>query len=695
MVKKSLVASCLLAIFHVAFAAQPTITEVDVDRAVNLVSKMTLEEKCLLIAGHEDGFHTWAIERLGIPSVRMADGPQGVRNDTRSTYYPCGMSLAASWNREVAFKVGSGIGMDAKSRGVGVMLCPGVNIYRSACCGRNFEYYGEDPYLASEMAVQYITGIQGKGVISTIKHFALNNQEYHRYEVSSDADERTINEIYFPAFRKAVEVAHVGAVMTSYNPVNHVHAAENPWLIKDNLRTWGHEGIVMSDWSSTYTTPGCVNSGLDLEMPEGCVLNYEYIKPLLDRGVISESQIDEKCRHILQTFSAYGFLDGPMKDESIPADSELSREYAYEAALEGPVLLKNDGILPVKSSSRNDIIVLGPNADIVPFGGGSGEMHPFEGRAISLFSAMKALGRGYRVSLGNWKNPDRDAVAKASLVIFAAGFGDKTEREGSDRTYVLPDAQNEAILEISSINPNTVVVANSGGEFDVVSWIDRVRAVVLAWYGGQEGGRALAALISGAATPSGKLPFTWWGTAEKNPSSPYYAPCKPYDSPKRWRDFRYTEYKEGIFVGYRGVEMFGITPMFPFGYGLSYTGFRYSDIDATPTGDGVDVTFRLTNTGKYQGAEIAEVYVSPANPSVIRPERELKGFAKVRLDKGASSEVTVHLDRQAFEYYDVSSHSWVPDCGTYTILVGASSSDIRLSRTVSWNQDAFSTDSND
>lgn len=663
-------------------AAVPVISGTDKSRAAELVGKMTLEEKCLLIAGCEDGFHTAAIERLGIPSVRMADGPQGVRNDTKSTYYPCGMSIAASWNREAASKVGTGIGMDARARGVGVMLCPGVNIYRSALCGRNFEYYGEDPYLASEIAAAYICGIQDRGVMSTIKHFALNNQEYHRYEVSSDADERTINEIYFPVFRKAVEKARVAAVMTSYNPVNHVHAAENPWLIRENLRRWGHEGIVMSDWESTYTTLGCITGGLDLEMPRGFVLNYDYIKPLIDRGIVSESLIDEKCRHILQTFSAYGFLDGPVKDPDIPEDCEQSRNSAYAAALEGPVLLKNDGILPVKPSVRNRIVVLGPNADIVPFGGGSGEMHPFEGRSVSLLEGMKRLGKGYNVRFLDWKNPDMKAVSEASLVIFAAGFNDKVEREGSDRTYSLPDGQDEAILSIAGINPSVVVVANSGGEFDIAPWIDRVKALLLAWYGGQEGGNALAALISGKESPSGKLPFTWWGSIEKNPATPYYEPCRPYDSPKRWKDFRYTAYQEGIFVGYRGISEFGVRPDYPFGFGLSYTQFSYSDISAVPSGDGVDVSFHITNCGKVTGAEVAEVYVKPLSPSVVRPEYELKGFTKVRLGKGESTLVTVHIDHNAFEYYNAASHSWVTDPGMYEILVGTSSSDIRLKMTV-------------
>ena len=304
----------------------PEITQADRQRAARIVSQMTLEEKCLLVSGKKDKFFTYPVERLGVPEINMADGPQGVRNygsqKVNSTYYPCGIAVAASFNREVAKGVGTGIGYDAKARGVGIMLCPGVNIYRSPLCGRNFEYMGEDPYLASETAVNYISGIQERGVMSTIKHFAANNQEFDRHMVSSNVDERTLNEIYFPAFRKAVEQAKVAAVMTSYNPLNGVHAAENAWLIKDNLRKWGFEGIVMSDWVSTYSPVGCALSGLDLEMPLGYAMNPSTLIPLVENGVVPESEIDEKCIHILQSFIAYGYLDGPMKASSIQEDYE-------------------------------------------------------------------------------------------------------------------------------------------------------------------------------------------------------------------------------------------------------------------------------------------------------------------------------------------------------------------------------------
>lgn len=655
-------------------------------RASALVSQMTLEEKCTLIHGargdseFEDGFHILPVPRLGIPAIRMADGPQGVRNKTNSTYYPCGLSLAASWNRTVAGKVGEGIGLDARARGVAIMLCPGVNIYRTALCGRNFEYYGEDPYLASETALQYIKGIQSKGVMATIKHFALNNQEFDRHGVSSNADERSINEIYFPAFRKAVEEGDVACVMTSYNPVNGTHASESPWLIKDNLRAWGFDGIVMSDWTSTYSAIGCFGSGLDLEMPRGYVMNYENAKRLIDSGVIEEEWIDEKCQHILQTVIAYGFLDNPLKDSSIPEDCDESRANALAAALEGPVLLKNNGLLPLKSS-RKTIIVLGPNADIVPYGGGSGRMDPIEGRNITLYAGLAKLGKGYKVELMDWKAPDYESIRKAGAVVLAVGFNHDTEYEDADRTYALPEGQDDLISKVADTNPNTVVVVYSGGEVDVNPWIQKVGALVMAWYSGQEGGTALSQILSGKVSPSGRLPFTFWGTLEANPAYANYVISKPYGerTAKRYSQYPFVEYSEGIFLGYRGMAHFGVTPLFPLGYGLTYSSFSYSDLSTKDVKEGIEVSFSITNTGKVKASEVAQVYITALDPAIPKADLELKGFEKVFLGPGKSQRVTVFLPREAFSHYDVVSHSWVSDSGIYRISVGASALDIRLS----------------
>ncbi len=679
--RKIILIAAAILLTNIAFAQPYIITQSDKDRAAEIVSKMTLDEKIAFISGKDDGFHTQSIPRLGIPSVRMADGPQGVRNNTYSTYYPCGIGLAASFNRDVAKGVGDGIGFDATARGVRIMLCPGVNIYRSPLCGRNFEYYGEDPFLTSEIALNYIQGIQQHRVMATIKHFALNNQEYQRHRVGSVADERTLNEIYFPAFRKAVEQGDVAAVMTSYNPVNEVHAAENAWLIKDNLRAWGFDGIVMSDWKSTYTTLGVLTSGLDLEMPENFTTKVEMVKPLIENGVVPEANLDLMCQHILQAFIAFGLLDLPAKDESIPEDYEYSRDMAYNAAVEAPVLLTNNGLLPLK---KGRIVVLGPNANTVAYGGGSGRMDPIPGRNITPFAGLKALGKKYDVQLiesVDFTSAEQKAIQKANAVIVVAGFNYKTELENHDRTYGLPDGQNELIAAASALNKNTVVIINSGGEVDITPFKDNVAAIIMAWYGGQEGGKALADIISGKVSPSGRLPFTFWGSEDKNPAAQYYQPdtAAIHRSSKSRPEYPHSTYKEGLFVGYRGVEKFGVEPMFPFGYGLSYSSFAYSGGTVVPTADGCEIVFTVSNTGKVDARETVQVYVAPQNPSVMRPAYELKGFDKKMIAKGKSVEFCIPLSYQDFSYYDVASHSWKVDAGDYKILVGSSSNDIKIS----------------
>jgi len=680
--RKTLVITILSLLFAATVSAQPyIITQQDKDKAAQLVSQMTLDEKIDLISGKDDGFHTAAIERLGIPSVRMADGPQGVRNKTHSTYYPCGIGLAASFNRDAAKGVGDGIGLDATARGVRIMLCPGVNIYRSPLCGRNFEYYGEDPFLASEIALNYIEGIQQNRVMATIKHFATNNQEYSRHKTGSNVDERTLNEIYFPTFRKAVEKGDVAAVMTSYNPLNGVHAAESPWLIEENLRAWGFEGIVMSDWESTYTTLGVLTSGLDLEMPKNFTTQPEMVKPLIENGVVPEARLDLMCQHILQAFIAYGLLDLPAKDESIPEDYEYSRNMAYNAAIEAPVLLTNNGVLPIK---KGNIVVVGPNANVVAYGGGSGRMDPIPGRNITPFAGLQALGKPYKVQLieGSEFTPeDQKAIQKAAAVVFVGGFSSKTERENHDRTYALPEGQNELIAAVAALNSNTVVIINSGGEVDITPFKDKVAAIIMAWYGGQEGGKALADIISGKVSPSGKLPFTFWGSEQKNPAAQYYHALTPeVHKLKESRDpYPHAVYAEGLFVGYRGVQKFGIEPMFPFGFGLSYSSFEYSNATVEPTADGCEVVFTVKNTGKVGASEAAQVYVAPQNPSVLRPAFELKGFDKKFIGKGESVEFRIPLSFQDFSYYSIQAHDWKVDAGNYKILIGASSADIKLS----------------
>lgn len=675
--KKLILLVAAIALGTFALSAQ-SITKEDKDRAKALVEKMTLEEKIDYIGGF-DGFYIRGIERLGIPQIRMADGPQGVRNNTKSTLFACGVASAATWNEEAMKEMGVGLGQDARARGVHILLGPGVNIYRSPLCGRNFEYMGEDPYLAARAAVNYIKGVQSQGVMATIKHFALNNQEYDRHHVSSDVDERTINEIYFPTFRAAVTEAKVGSVMTSYNLINGVHAAENPWLIRTNLKeAWGFQGFVMSDWTSTYTTLGCIRGGLDLEMPQAFQMNAEAIKPLIEAGIVEESEIDEKVQNILQALIAFGFLDRPQLDKNISEDNEYSRKIAYKLSCESAVLLKNTGALPLKSGKKNTIVLMGPNADVIPCGGGSGRVDPIH--STSLAEGMKSLGKNYVTKLYKDGKPDANTLKKAAAVIVSVGFDKTCEKENSDRTFTLPAGQDELIEYACQHSDKVIVVIYAGGAIDMSRWQDKVSAILMGWYPGQEGGQAIANILAGKVNPSGKLPMTFEKTLEDNPTYRFYYPVEART--KRGMSCKTAFYGEGLFVGYRGYERNGVEPAYPFGHGLSYTSFEYMASNTIKSGDGYDVVFTVMNTGKYDGAEVSEIYVGEKNPCVVRPAKELKGFAKTFIPKGKAAKVTVHLPKSAFEYYDVKSHSWTLNPGYFTIYIGSSSADIRLTEEV-------------
>lgn len=802
------------------------IREQDRQRAAELVSRMTLSEKIAYISGLRS-FYIRAVDRLGIPQIRMADGPQGVRNNTRSTLYPCGMMTAATWNRDLALELGRSLARDCRARGISILLGPGVNICRSPLCGRNFEYFGEDPYLTSETAVGYVLGLQERGVMATIKHFALNNQEWSRHNASSDADERTMQEIYFPAFRKAVQLAGVGSVMDSYNLIWGVHASENRWLNVDVLREqWGFEGIVMSDWTSTYSTAGIVHGGLDLEMPKGWYFNEEGILPLLESGVIHERELDEKVCHILQTLSAFGLLDGPAASNKVTEDNPESVQTALDIAREGLVLLKNDGdLLPLrKKGGKGRILVLGPNAEEVPHGGGSGAVTPFG--TVSVYKGLKqtagaenvellsedrlyasidavvwpdslsacsASGQsGYRAEYylglepegeplhtriepsvcGSWgygapfeDMPDdgyavawegfykaseagvlravmsgddgyrlfvngrqldghwsrhalssktaflqvekdslyhfrfeffeaagearaqlelglrredvlRDAAANASAIVYCGGFNADLEGEGFDRPFELPGSQTADLELLTGLNPRTIMVLHAGGAVDFRGWGDRVAAILMAWYPGQEGGRAVAEVLTGKVCPSGRLPVSMEQSWEDNPVFNSY-----YD--RRDVAHKRVTYTEGVFVGYRGYDRNGVAPRYPFGYGLSYTTFAYSDLTVEPLGGNrVRIGFDIANTGKVDGREVAQVYVSDCEASVPRPEKELKHYAKVEIPRGKRVHVELELADEAFGYYDVAAGKFVVEPGDFVISVGSNSADRPLQATV-------------
>lgn len=773
-------------------------------RARDLVSRMTLKEKIDYISGYTS-FSLRAIPRLGIPEIKLADGPQGIRNHSpKSTLYPSGILSAATWNRDLLYKLGRGLGQDAKARGVNILLGPGVNIYRAPLCGRNYEYMGEDPYLAGEAAKQYILGVQSEGVIATIKHFAANNQEWSRHHASSDIDERTLHEIYFPVFRKAVQEANVGAVMNSYNLLNGVHTTEHKWLNIDILRNlWGFKGILMSDWTSVYSAVGAANGGLDLEMPKGRFMNPENLLPAIQNGTVTEETINLKVQHILQTLIAYGMLDKEQKDSSIPLDNPFSRQTALELAREGIVLLKNeDNLLPLKGKTA----VMGPNANLIPTGGGSGFVTPFSTISVSqglnnlkknvvmltddviyenivsefytdntrqskgfkaeyfknkTLSGAPAVTRtepsidydweygaplegfptdgfsirwtasyisptdgqlkihlggddGYRLFVndqhitGDWGNHSyssrevempveagkeyrfrieffdnissaiirfgayklneetlRKGLAKVDNVVFCTGFNSNTEGEGFDRPFALLRYQELFIQKIASMHPNLIVVLNAGGGVDFTAWHDAAKAILLAWYPGQEGGQAIAEILTGKISPSGKLPISIERKWEDNPVyNSYYENLKA--------EIKRVDYSEGVFVGYRGYDRSGKEPFYPFGYGLSYSTFDYSNLTVEKTGEyEVTVSFDVKNTGRMDASEVAQVYVRDVESSVPRPLKELKGYEKVFLKKGETKRVTIVLDKDAFSYYDMNRHQFVVEKGAFEILAGS------------------------
>jgi beta-glucosidase len=683
-----LILSTLLSVGALFSAVAQPITAEHKARAEALVAKMTLEEKIDYIGGFNK-FYIRAIPRLGIPQIRMADGPQGVRNDTKSTLFPCGIAAAASWDRTLIHNYGRALGQDARARGVHIMLGPGVNIYRSPLCGRNFEYYGEDPYLASETAVAYIEGMQSEGVMATIKHFAGNNQEWNRHYVSSDIDERTLQEIYLPTFRKAVQKANVGAVMSSYNLLNSVHMTENRALTVDVLRRdWGFEGIYMSDWNATYSAIGAANGGLDLEMPSALFMNAENLLPAIANGIVSEATINEKCCHILQSLIAFGFLDREQLDNSIAEQNPYSDEVALDVARGSIVLLKNESaLLPFSSKVRN-VVVAGPNASTVSAGGGSGVVHPFT--AVSVSEGLQQAGKRLRLTV-----LDEDAlkqavettskgttIQSADVVVYCAGFNSHLEKENSDRTFALPASQVAEIEAISKLNKNLIVVVNSGGAVDLDAISAQAKTLIMAWYPGQEGGRAVAEILLGTCCPSGRLPISIERRAEDNPTYKSY-----YENVSRThrKDIPHqrVSYTEGIFVGYRGYDRGQVEPLYPFGYGLSYTTFAYSGLHIAKQADNTyRVSFDVKNTGRVAGAEVAQLYVGDVTSSVPRPVKELKGYEKVYLKRGETKHVEITLDDEAFAFYDIDRHCFRVEPGDFLIQVGASSRDLRLKGTL-------------
>jgi beta-glucosidase len=684
-----------------AGSLSPAAVEARVDA---LVKQMTLDEKIQMLGGTSDGFHTHAIPRLGIPSLKMSDGPMGLRNDEPSTAFPAGIALAASWDGQMARRMGEAMGLEARARGVRFLLAPGINIQRVAIGGRNFEFYGEDPYLAGQTAVEFIRGLQSQDVIATVKHFVANNQEYQRHSISAEIGECALHEIYLPAFKAAVQQGHAWAVMAAYNRVNGEFASQSKSLLIDILKQrWGFRGLVMSDWGAVHNGVEAALEGLDLEMPHPDFMNQATLLPAIQGGQIPTVLINDKVRRILRAAISMGFFSRPQTISSLPRYSGASSDVALEGAREGIVLLQNrDHLLPLDSAHIHSVAVFGPNANpAVTGGGGSSHVVPFRSSSV-LEGLVDFAGPNIRVDYipfqyvtnssapashsenaepANGKKnapPTFDFHAEAALAahddiaVICVGFDPKTESEGFDRTFALPPGQDELIEAVARANPRTIVILNSGGAVDMTGWINQIGALLEAWYPGQEGGRAIAEILFGTVDPSGKLPATFerhWGDAEADHNY-------PGEDGKVF-------YREGIFVGYRYFDRANVKPLFPFGFGLSYTTFAYHGLTVMPDGANERVVFNVKNTGSRAGAEVAEIYVAEDHPPVPRPLKELKQFARISFRPGQTQRVQFELPRSAFARYDTSTHGWKVDAGQYQILVGASSQDIRLHSTIS------------
>ena len=590
-----------------------------------------------------------------------------------------------------------------------MILGPTVNINRVPLWGRNFEGYGEDPYLAARMGVAYIKAVQAEGVIPSVKHFAANNEEYERHRIDEKIAERTLHEIYFPAFKAAVEEAGVWAVMSAYNKVNGEWCAENPYLLTETLRKrWGFRGFVISDWGSTYSTEGTINAGMDLEMPGGEAMRIWADKPETKRdgngagwltaanvmaalaaGHVRQEAVDEGVRRILRVMFTAGLFDHAHAGGG-DVDTAEQRQVARTAANESIVLLKNTGVLPLRAESARKIAVIGPSAAVARTGGGGSSLvRPKYAIAAleGILAAMKEAA-GSRADVGYalgaamegedaGKTPRElreEAIAlarKSDVAVVVVGYSPKLEGEGFDRKSMdLPAGQDELIEAVAGANKNTIVVIAAGAPVTMTRWIGHVAAVAYAWYGGQEAGRAIGDVLFGVVNPSGKLPATFPKALRDSPAYGHY----PGEN-------LHVEYAEGIYVGYRGFDKHDVEPLFPFGHGLSYTSFEYSQLKVSPgkiaAGKAVSVSVSVRNSGARAGAEVVQLYLQPPPSRVDRPVKELKGFGRVMLQPGETRTVSFTLDKAAMSYYDSAVHDWVAEPGRFTVLVGASSRDIR------------------
>lgn len=675
-----------------------------------LVNELTLEEKASLCSG-ADFWHTKAIDRLNIPAAMVSDGPHGIRKQEsladhmgvaesiKAIGFPTASAMACSFDRDLLHKVGDALGEECVAEDLAVLLGPGINMKRSPICGRNFEYYSEDPVVAGELGAAFVNGVQEHGVGTSLKHFAANNQEWRRMSISAEIDERTLREIYLAAFETVVKKAQPWTIMCSYNRINGVYSCENDWLLNKVLRDeWGFEGLVMTDWGAMDERVPSLKAGLDLEMPDCHGETDKLIVKAVQSGELEESVLDTAVERILTMVDKYLTARKDIDPASMvhPLPSSVERGYdvaahhalARTTAEQSAVLLKNEDILPLQKDKK--IAFIGEFAKVPRIqGGGSSHINN-----TSIESALDAAGDSVSYAQGfhiDEETTDETLLQEAitlakesDVAVIFAGLPDSFESEGFDRTHLnMPANQNELIARISEVQPNVVVVLHSGSPI-AMPWLDKVAGVLQMYLAGQASGGAAVNLLFGDATPCGKLAETFPLHLEDNPSYLNF----PGNREK-------VCYQEGVFIGYRYYDKKKMDVLFPFGYGLSYTDFTYSNMKVTVNGknaadvdviketDEIVVSADITNTGNCDGAEIVQLYIK--NPVVyeIRPEKELRDFAKVFLKAGETKTVTFTLNARAFSYYETRIHDWYAESGDYEILLASSSRDIRLQDTVS------------
>jgi beta-glucosidase len=655
----------------------------------SIIAQMTLEEKAALCTG-ANAWTTTPIERLGVPEMLVSDGPHGVRRvpdvntmalkSLPATCFPTASCLASTWDVDLLYKMGEALAEECIALNVDAVLGPGANMKRSPLGGRNFEYFSEDPFLAGEMASSLIKGVQNKGVGTSLKHFAVNNQEFQRFSISAEVDERTLREIYLLAFEKAVKQSKPWTVMCAYNKLNGIYCSENHYLLTDILKNeWGFEGLVVSDWGAVHDRVAALRGGLDWEMPGPQERRVKAVIEAVRAGELDESILDESVRRILSiVFKAQETPKGGQFD--VEAHHQLARKIATE----GFVLLKNNGVLPLKNLQH--IAVVGRSAESAHFqGGGSSHINPtqvaipFKELQAQAGEAELTYAEGYPADDSFSQEMIDQAVnlaQSAEVVILYIALPTFKESEGYDRPDLDLTRQQIALIKaVSRVQPRTVVVLNNGSPVVVSDWIDDVAAVLEAWMMGQAGGAAIADVLFGRVNPSGKLAETF--------------PLKLSDTPAylNWPgEVGEVRYGEGLFIGYRYYDAKGVPVQYPFGYGLSYTTFAYSNPKISAKSfkdvDGLTITVDITNTGTVAGKETVQVYVHDQKSGLVRPPKELKGFVKVELQPGETKSVSVSLDFRSFAFYHPEHRRWITEDGEFDILIGASATDIRCCETV-------------